>query len=167
MTSQPNPTPRLILHPWNEDSAFQLFPLLSADAIYDFIPAPPPTSLREFDDRHRPHPSEQSYVYVACPITNGAPVGLIQMKQSNNLWELGYLLAPAFWGLGYASEMIAMTLERVRRLAGPLRATATVDCRNIGSIIALERNGFLKTGERETMLKRRASIDVLLSRDIA
>lgn len=59
--------------------------------------------------------------------------------------EIGFLLDPAEWGRGYASEALAAYIERRRRL-GSTELTADVDPRNGASIKLLERAGFTESG---------------------
>ena len=62
--------------------------------------------------------------------------------------EFGFLIDPAQWGKGYASEAMAAFIEH-RRSKGGTELTADVDPRNLGSIRLLERHGFIEIG-RET-----------------
>lgn len=66
-------------------------------------------------------------------------------------WQLpdvGYLLTPAVWGRGYASEaMKAFIAHRCRR--GSRELTADTDPRNQASIRLLQRHGFRETGGAE------------------
>lgn len=58
--------------------------------------------------------------------------------------EIGFLIAPAHWGKGYASEGLAAFIER-RRASGSAELTADVDPRNSASLRLLERHGFAET----------------------
>lgn len=59
--------------------------------------------------------------------------------------EFGFLIDPAHWGKGYASEALVAFVER-RRDLGSIELTADVDPRNSLSIRLLERHGFVETG---------------------
>jgi len=59
--------------------------------------------------------------------------------------EFGFLLDPAHWGKGYASEAMMAFIEH-RRSLGATELTADVDPRNLSSIRLLERHGFVETG---------------------
>jgi len=59
--------------------------------------------------------------------------------------EIGFLIDPAFWGKGYASEAMVAFIER-RRGLGSIELTADVDPRNQPSIMLLARHGFQETG---------------------
>lgn len=59
--------------------------------------------------------------------------------------EIGYLLNPAAWGRGYASEAMAAFIAH-RRRSGSRELTADTDPRNGASIRLLQRHGFVETG---------------------
>ena len=59
--------------------------------------------------------------------------------------EVGFLIDPAYWGRGYASEGLAAFIAR-RRSLGSAELTADVDPRNRASIKLLERAGFVESG---------------------
>lgn len=58
--------------------------------------------------------------------------------------EVGFLIDPAAWGKGYASEGLAAFIAR-RRALGSTNLTADVDPRNVASLTLLERHGFTET----------------------
>jgi RimJ/RimL family protein N-acetyltransferase len=59
--------------------------------------------------------------------------------------EIGFLIDPAYWGRGYASEGLGAFIQR-RRDLGSTELTADVDPRNLSSIMLLARHGFMETG---------------------
>jgi RimJ/RimL family protein N-acetyltransferase len=59
--------------------------------------------------------------------------------------EFGFLIDPAQWGKGYASEAMVAFIAHRRKL-GSSALTADVDPRNLSSIRLLERHGFVETG---------------------
>jgi RimJ/RimL family protein N-acetyltransferase len=59
--------------------------------------------------------------------------------------EFGFLIDPAHWGKGYASEAMTAFVEH-RRKRGGTELTADVDPRNLSSILLLTRHGFLEIG---------------------
>lgn len=63
--------------------------------------------------------------------------------------ELGYVLAKKYWGKGYATQAIKLTLEAGFDDLDIVRIDAYVDPGNIGSQRVLEKNGFI----REALLK--------------
>jgi RimJ/RimL family protein N-acetyltransferase len=60
--------------------------------------------------------------------------------------EVGYIIAPAYWGRGLASEALHAFLPRVFARPDVDRLTADVDPRNLRSLALLARHGFVRTG---------------------
>ena len=58
--------------------------------------------------------------------------------------EIGFLIDPAQWGKGFASEGLTAFIER-RRALGSGELTADVDPRNLASLKLLGRHGFTET----------------------
>ena len=58
--------------------------------------------------------------------------------------EVGYLLAPAVWRRGLASEAMSAFIAHRRRCCGG-ELTADTDPRNMASIRLLQRHGFVET----------------------
>jgi len=59
--------------------------------------------------------------------------------------EIGFLIAPDFWGRSIASEAMVAFIDRRRRL-GSTELKADVDPRNAASLRLLKRHGFVETG---------------------
>jgi RimJ/RimL family protein N-acetyltransferase len=59
--------------------------------------------------------------------------------------DFGYLLDPALWGRGYASEAVATFIGH-RRRCGSAELTADTDPRNERSMRLLRRHGFVESG---------------------
>lgn len=60
--------------------------------------------------------------------------------------EIGYILAPAYWGRGLASEALRAFLPHAFSRPDVDRITADVDPRNLRSLAMLEHHGFVRTG---------------------
>lgn len=80
---------------------------------------------------------------------DGDPVGTINLKPPNNIWgvaEVGYLIAPQFWGEGYATEAVELFCRYAfeERRLNTLYATTFES--NIPSCRVLEKNGFQQEG---------------------
>lgn len=71
---------------------------------------------------------------------------LYGFSEQNRRCELGYALASAHWGKGYASEAVRAVLDYGFRELGLNRVEADIDTRNAGSAAVLERLGFRKEG---------------------
>ncbi|WP_424928186.1 GNAT family N-acetyltransferase [Amaricoccus tamworthensis] len=76
-------------------------------------------------------------------------VGVVSLKHRDaDEAEIGYWVAPAVWGTGYASQSVAAVVDQAR--AAGLRAlTANAFQENEASIKVLMRNGFKYIGESE------------------
>ncbi len=71
------------------------------------------------------------------------------------LWdnrEIGFILAPEYWGRGLAREAVGLVIARARA-RGVTSIRADVDPRNIASLIPLRRMGFIQTGEAKATMK--------------
>jgi RimJ/RimL family protein N-acetyltransferase len=66
------------------------------------------------------------------------------LADSRSEAEIGFTLAPAFEGRGYATEATACLLDYVFGALGKRRAVALTDARNVRSIAVLERLGFVR-----------------------
>jgi len=59
--------------------------------------------------------------------------------------EFGFILAPAYWGQGYASEAMNAFLDHVFARPDVDHLIADVDPRNARSLVLLSRHGFVET----------------------
>ncbi|MFL6672495.1 MAG: GNAT family N-acetyltransferase [Massilia sp.] len=71
---------------------------------------------------------------------------LFGFSDPNRRCELGYALASAHWGKGYAGEAVRAVLDYGFRELGLNRVEADIDPRNVASAAVLERLGFRKEG---------------------
>ncbi|MDN4491971.1 GNAT family N-acetyltransferase [Ureibacillus aquaedulcis] len=60
--------------------------------------------------------------------------------------EIGYVVHPDFWGLGYATEVARILIEFGFTQLSLHRISATCDPRNIGSVKVLEKVGMVREG---------------------
>ena len=77
---------------------------------------------------------------------DGAYVGKMdaEVDAASIATNLGYLLFPAFWGRGYATEAVSAIVEHFRQ-HGIARLRATVTSGNTASTRVLEKSGFVRT----------------------
>ncbi len=116
------------------------------------IPSPYPPGLAEaFIERTLANrvASEITWAMDSGDDDENGLVGLISLKShGGGEVEVGYWVAAAFWGTGYASEALAGVVDWSR--ANGLRAlTAVVFQDNAASIRVVTRAGFLYEGETE------------------
>ena len=69
-------------------------------------------------------------------------IGFWRIVKDHHLAELGYLLAHAHWGQGLITEAIAAVVPYGLGTLGLHRVEAITRPENVGSIRALEKNGF-------------------------
>ncbi len=77
---------------------------------------------------------------------------LIGKLGSWRLPEVGFIIDPAAWGHGYATEAMTAFVAR-RRACGSTELTADVDPRNIASVRLLSKTGFEETGRATSTFK--------------
>ena len=80
-----------------------------------------------------------SYDFIVT--RDGAVIGKVGAWK---LPDVGYLIDPAEWGKGYASEALTGFIAR-RRDLGSTELTADVDPRNAASLRLLKRHGFAES----------------------
>lgn len=68
-------------------------------------------------------------------------VALHHVADQPDSYEIGFTLAPAFHGLGYATEAVTLLLEHVFGSLGAHRVFASLDARNLASAAVLRRLG--------------------------
>ena len=83
-------------------------------------------------------------------LADGKVVGNISVERKSDVYcrdgELGYLLTPAYAGMGIMTEAVRKMCEVAYTELDLLRMTALVYAPNIASIRVLEKNGFLQEG---------------------
>jgi len=80
---------------------------------------------------------------------------LVIQSQHDRQGELGYVLHPAYWGRGYATEVARRLLHFGFTTLGLHRISATCDPRNTASVHVLDKVGMQYEGRlRDVMLLR-------------
>lgn len=144
-------TPRLLLRPaWREDAPALFQAIADERIVRNLATAPWPYGLEDaeaFVTRDRP-PGD-----VACLIflrTRRAPrliggIGFARMPDGDT--EMGYWIAPAFWGLGFATEAARAVIDNARHSLRVPRLVAGHFLDNPASGRVLRKLGFQPTGE--------------------
>lgn len=147
-------TPRLRLRPLRAADA-GLIALYVSDlrvaGTTASIPHPYPPGLAEgFIERTRaPGAAETVWAMDAGEDDENGLIGCISLKRREaGVAEIGYWVAPAFWGTGYASEAVE-GLAAWAADEGLAALTAVVMQENAASIKVLTRAGFAYEGEAE------------------
>jgi len=139
-------TARLAIEPLRDDHAEALHAALSDERVGAYIGGPDVESLDWLRDRIRhlaegPAPGSGQIWWNGVVLLDGVVIGRVEATLHDGDAEVAYLLGPAWWGQGYATEAAAWLLDELRA-AGVRRAWATVDPRNAGSRGVLRRLGF-------------------------
>jgi RimJ/RimL family protein N-acetyltransferase len=136
-------TERLVLRRARHEDAAAMHRIMSNPVAMRYWSTPPHQS---FDETERwiasmveDGPSDRDDFIVTL---DGELIGKLGAWR---LPEFGFLIDPAHWRRGYASEALTAFIER-RRILGSTELTADVDPRNFSSIRLLERHGFVETG---------------------
>lgn len=96
----------------------------------------------------------ESDVYLVRETQSGTLAGLMILAGEGDTLHLGYLLAEAVWGRGYATELVTGLVEALKTEA-PLRILAGVARDNPASARVLEKAGFHSADDQpdpETLL---------------
>ncbi|MFI5345961.1 MAG: GNAT family N-acetyltransferase [Elusimicrobiota bacterium] len=146
-------TRHLVLEPLAAAHAPAMFARLKDDALYVWISAAPPESVghlqkrwERLESRLAPAGDKAWLNWAVRQASDGAYVGKMdaEVDAANIATNIGYLIFPAFWGRGYASEAVAAVIEHLRR-HGVEELRATVTSGNTASTRVLEKSGFVRT----------------------
>ncbi|GAA4003096.1 GNAT family N-acetyltransferase [Sphingomonas humi] len=138
-------TERLVLRRARIDDVAAMHRIMRDPTAMRYWSTLPHESVRQTADwvRSMIHPPDNNDDFIVT--LDGACIGKMGAWQ---LPDFGYLLDPAHWGKGYASEALAAFLAH-RKRCGSAFLTADTDPRNTASIRLLQRHGFVETGRAE------------------
>lgn len=106
------------------------------------------------------------FVFAIILRGNGNMIGAAELNiqdYSNKIGEMGYIINPDFWGMGYATEAAKLVIEFSFKNFNLHRIYATCDPRNVASSKVLEKIGMTKEGRiREDLLLKDGWRDSLL-----
>lgn len=143
-------TERLLLRDLRMEDLADFHELMSSPAVVRYEPCGVMT-LKEAEGELERRIGSGAFTAIALK-DSGKVIGNVCLgKRDFNTLELGYLLNPAFWGMGYAQEGCG-ALIREAFLRGVHRICAMCDPENAASWRLLERLGFAREGR----LKRNA-----------
>lgn len=139
---------RLFLRPgWPEDWQ-ELFALIGDEAVVRNLAHAPWPYLPEDarDAVSRRHERMLPHFFVTLPSAEGARlVGSIGLGRNGDDIELGYWIAPRYWGQGYATEATRAVLSQARAI-GHRRIVASHFVDNPASARVLQKAGFRPAG---------------------
>jgi RimJ/RimL family protein N-acetyltransferase len=149
-------TRRLRIEALRHEHAAQLFPSLADPRIYAYIPDDPPRSVAGLTHRYslleRGAPAGSGEIWLnwairlrISPIYIGTLQATVYRRRTANI---AYVLAPPYWGRGYATEACQWLLVYLAIQLRIVAFRATVDNRNEPSWRLLERLRFKRTGQQ-------------------
>lgn len=136
-------TERLLLRPARADDIDALHAIMRQPEAMAYWSTPPHSTLAEtadFLDAMISIPSGEGEDFVIE--FEGRLIGKAGLYRFP---DIGYILDPAFWGRGLATEALAAVISRAFDLHGLPRIQADVDPRNAASLRLLARLGFRET----------------------
>lgn len=143
-------TPRLLLRPaWAEDASALHAAIADERVVRNLAQAPWPYGLADaeaFVSRARSPEEPNGLIFLR---TRGAPrliggIGLGRMPDGET--EFGYWIAPAYWGLGFATEAGEAVIAHARHSLRLPRIAASHYLDNPASARVLRKLGFKATG---------------------
>jgi RimJ/RimL family protein N-acetyltransferase len=138
----------LRLEPLSAAHADEMFGVMSAPAIYAFIPEEPPASIAALRQRYLQLErgsanGQQRWLNWIVRLDSGQCAGYVQATIHPTLTaDFAFVLAPRYWGQGVAYEACGAALPHLASEFGVRAVFATVDPRNSRSVRLLERLGF-------------------------
>lgn len=146
-------TERLVLRPLAVSDAPALYTVFSDPTVVRYWSAEPWTDISFAEaaiaralEAYRDEAELRFAIELAASGELIGTVALHHFFNQNKRCELGYALASAHWGRGYACEALEAALEHGFREVGLNRVEADIDPRNEASGRVLEKLGFRKEG---------------------
>jgi [ribosomal protein S5]-alanine N-acetyltransferase len=146
-------TDRLVLRELRPSDAEQVFAMRSDPLVMQHVNRPLATTI---EDAHALIERVTNTVAVNDAVQwaitlreDDTFIGLIgfwRIVKEHHYAELGYTLSREHWGKGYMSEAISAVVDFGLSTLGFHRVEAITRPANIGSIRALEKNGFIQEG---------------------
>jgi RimJ/RimL family protein N-acetyltransferase len=145
----PIQTERLLLEPLARSQAEEMFPVLSDPAVYEWLDYGPPSSVEALRSLYvrleAGHSSDGREVWLnrLVRLHGGPAIGYVQATvYPAQKTYLGYVLASAHWGKGYATEAMAALLHGLAREHPTPVTLAVVEAGNTRSAALLRRLDF-------------------------
>lgn len=141
-------TKRLIITQFSEDMAEAVHLNSLDDDIRRFVPDEVFETLEEARETvcfliSRYGTEEGPFVYPLLLRQTGENIGYVQAVRIEDGWEVGYLIAKAHRGQGYASEALLAFLPVILKQLGISKISGICLTENLASRRVLEKCGFL------------------------
>ncbi|MEE2786890.1 MAG: GNAT family N-acetyltransferase [Myxococcota bacterium] len=145
-------TDRLSLEPFRPTHVDALFQALQAKELYTDHRGGPPETREALEgdcfllkESRRSDGVQLFLKWIISLSCNRRPVGYFEATiDGHGRSEIGYVIFPAYWRQGYASECVKYMVRHLIRRHDLTTVTATVGCENRGSIKVLEQAGLVK-----------------------
>jgi RimJ/RimL family protein N-acetyltransferase len=144
-------TPRLILRPWRDADDAPFAAMFEDPAVMEFLPAATRADIDAFIQRIKGHFAAHGFGWWAVEVPGTAPfigyVGLSVPRFEAPFMpavEIGWRLASAHWGKGYATEGAQATLEAGFTRFGLDEIVSFTVPANTRSIRVMERIGMTR-----------------------
>ena len=89
------------------------------------------------------------FPYVLVERGSTTPIGMLEARHNGHTVDIGYVIAPQFWGRGYMPEAITALAKIALALPQVFRVQASCDIENRPSQRALEKAGFVREARHE------------------
>ena len=165
-------TDRLVLRPFVPADAAPLFPLAANPNVARFTlweahrtPEDTRMFVGEYAASRYREGIPEPYALVRRGDTLDLPIGAagcFWVSQPNYTMEVGYWVAEAFWGRGFAGEAVAAVVAHAFAAYEVERVQARVVAGNRASVRVLEKLGFQGEGTLRRALFRRGRFEDLL-----
>jgi [ribosomal protein S5]-alanine N-acetyltransferase len=160
-------TPRLVLRAFRHADAADLFAVFSDPEVFRYIPV---GDWKHVDEAHQriardvEKMAAGDYIRLAVERREDSrvlgEVLLFNFAKESRRAELGYALARAAWGFGYASEALEPLVEYAFEHLDLNRIEAVINPVNTASARVLQRQGFQHEGtQRERYVERGETSD--------
>ena len=135
-------TERLVIRPFAENDAADVFEWRSDPEVNRFMPFPCDTdieSVRKWIN------CERQKKYRLAVVMNGKVIGDVsaRWREKEHVYEIGYNLNRNFWGKGYATEAAKAMIQWAHEQFDARDFTAFYAEENIASARVLEKCGFV------------------------
>ncbi len=102
------------------------------------------------------HGTEGPFVHPVL-LKDGTCIGYVELPPVPGGWEIGYHIAGAYTGQGYASEAVAAFIPHIVQKMGLTELHGICHADNIASRRVLEKCGFVKVSEEEALYHGRTA----------
>jgi len=161
-------TPRLILRPWRDADDAPFAAMFDDPKVMEFLPAATRPEIEAFTLRIKGHFAEHGFGWWAVEVSGVAPfigyVGLTIPRFEAPFMpavEVGWRLASAHWGNGYATEGAKAALDFGFTQLGLKEIVSFTVPANVRSIHVMQRIGMLRDPNEDFDHPRLAAGDPL------